>query len=117
MVGIDGVPAHQAKLTFAMARHAVVDIAHVFNTSPHDPPLDRLPPHELARLRANLSSHGISAQDGSNDDEKLLALRRMYEPYVHALSIYLLMPLPGWQLAAQSADNWQTSAWGRVTHA
>lgn len=116
MVGVDGVPAHQAKLTFAMARHAVVDIAHVFNTSPHEPHQDRLPAQELSGLRASLSAHGISLPGGSSNDEKLRAFRRMYEPYVHALSVYLLMPLPDWQLGSQSADNWQTSAWGRVTH-
>jgi hypothetical protein len=115
MVGVDGVPEHQAKLTFAIARHAVVDIAHVFNTSPHDPHRDRLPPVELARLREFLASHGISVQSGSAADEKLQSLRRMYEPYVHALSTYLLMPLPGWQIGTQSSDNWQTSAWGRVS--
>jgi hypothetical protein len=92
-----------------------VDIAHVFNTSPHDPHRDRLPPVELARLREFLASHGISAQSGSAADEKLHGLRRMYEPYVHALSTYLLMPLPGWQIGSQSSDNWQTSAWGRVS--
>jgi hypothetical protein len=115
MVGIDGVPEHQAKLTFAIARHAVVDIAHVFNTSPHEPHRDRLPPDELARLRGNLASHGISLQSGHAADERLRSLRHMYEPYVHSLSTYLLMPLPGWQIA-QSSDNWQTSAWGRVSH-
>ena len=116
MVGIDGVPEHQAKLTFAIARHAVVDIAHVFNTSPHEPHRDRLPPEELARLRRNLASHGISVQSGHAADERLRSLRHMYEPYVHALSTYLLMPLPGWQIGPQSSDNWQTSAWERVTH-
>src|SRR5216117_782652 len=34
MVGIDGTPAHQAQLTFAIARHAVADLSHVFNTKP-----------------------------------------------------------------------------------
>jgi hypothetical protein len=116
MVGVDGVPEYQARLTFAMARHAVVDIAHVFNTSPHEPHLDRLPPNELGRLRDILASHGISTQSGKTADDKLRALRRMYEPYVHALSTYLLMPLPGWHIPSQSSDNWQTSAWGRVSH-
>ena len=38
MVGIDGVPKWQAQLTFKMARHALVDISQIFNTSPlqHD---------------------------------------------------------------------------------
>jgi hypothetical protein len=115
MVGVDGVPEHQAKLTFAIARHAVVDLAHVFNTSPHEPHRDRLPPAELALLRDNLSAHGISVQSDNAADEKLRTLRHMYEPYIHALSTYLLMPLPGWQIA-QSSDNWQTSAWGRISH-
>src|SRR5581483_11830428 len=79
MVGIDGVPEHQAKLTFAIARHAVVDIAHVFNTSPHSPHQDRLPAEELARLREGLSSHGIVLRSGRANDEKLHALRHMYE--------------------------------------
>jgi Ion channel len=116
MVGIEGVPEHQAKLTFAIARHAVVDIAHVFNTSPHELHRDRLPADELARLRENLATHGISVQSGHAADEKLRALRHMYEPYVHSLSTYLLMPLPGWQIGSQSSDNWQTSAWERVSH-
>src|SRR5712672_2868204 len=38
MIGVDGIHADQAKLTFAMARHAVVDLAQVVNAeySPHD---------------------------------------------------------------------------------
>src|SRR5437867_5300295 len=50
MVGIDGVPAHQAQLTFAIARHAVVDLAHVFNTKPNMPHYDRLSPGEFAHM-------------------------------------------------------------------
>src|SRR2546427_10392492 len=55
IVGIDGTPARQAQLTFAMARHAVADLAHVFNTVPHPPVPDRLPATELDRVRRNLA--------------------------------------------------------------
>jgi len=116
MVGIDGVPAHQAQLTFAIARHAVVDLAHVFNTKPHMPHYDRLSPGEFARMRNNLSVRGILVENGDGAVERLEKLRAMYEPYVHALSEYLLMPLPQWEVAAKSADNWQTSAWERIAH-
>jgi hypothetical protein len=116
MVGIDGTPAHQAKFTFAIARHAVVDLAHVFNTTPHAPPQDRLPSSDLERMRVNLRSRGITFQDGADTEERLRVLRRMYEPYVHALSEYLLMTLPDWEHSAESADNWQTSAWERIAH-
>ena len=116
MVGIDGTPAHQAQLTFAIARHAVADLSHVFNTKPQSPPKDRLPPEELGRMRSNLGRNGIFLQDGDAAVQKLNTLRRMYEPYVHALSEYLLMPLPSWEVALRSADNWQTSAWERIAH-
>lgn len=116
MVGIDGTPAHQAQLTFAIARHAVADLSHVFNTKPQSPPKDRLPPEELGRMRSNLGRNGIFLQDGDAAVQKLNTLRRMYEPYVHALSEYLLMPLPSWEVASRSADNWQTSAWERIAH-
>src|SRR5262249_19055380 len=117
MSGVEAAPVHQAKLTFAIARHAVVDLAQVFGTTPHDPHYDRLPPAEFARMRDNLQAHGISLRSSSECHDRLLTLRNMYEPYVHALSEYLLMPLPGWQIADRSsADNWQTSAWERVTH-
>jgi Ion channel len=116
MVGVDGTPGHQARLTFAIARHAVVDLANVFNTKPRNPPADRLPADELARMRGKLRIRGIVLEDGDAAARKLNKLRHMYEPYVYALSEYLLMPLPSWEIAAEAADNWQTSAWERIAH-
>jgi hypothetical protein len=31
----------------------------------------------------------------------------MYEPYAHALSVFLLMPLPDWIPPEGARDNWQ----------
>src|SRR5262249_61646917 len=86
MVGVEGVPAYQAKLTFAIARHAVVDIAHVFNTSPHDPHEDRLPPIELLRLQNYLASRRIFLQSARTPEKNPRTLRHMNKPVVHALS-------------------------------
>jgi hypothetical protein len=116
IVGVEGTSAHQAQFTFAIARHAVVDLASVFNTKPHNPSQDRLPANELARLRGNLRMQGILLRDGDAAAEKLNKLRNMYEPYVNALSEYLLMSLPAWEASSKSADNWQTSAWERIAH-
>jgi hypothetical protein len=116
IVGIEGTPAHQAQFTFAIARHAVVDLANVFNTEPHSPPRDRLPANELNRMRGNLRLQGILLTDGDGAVEKLNKLRNMYEPYVHALSEHLLMSLPAWETSARAADNWQRSAWERIAH-
>ena len=110
-----GVPARQAKLTFAMARHAVADLAQVFNTPPRAPVPDRLSPGELTRLRAALAAAGINLREGAAADERLSGLRQMYEPYVNALADYLLVTVPAWMPPAEAFDNWQTSAWGRIS--
>jgi hypothetical protein len=115
IAGIDGSPARQARLTFAMARHAVADLAQIFNTPPRAPVPDRLVSAQLARLRADLAAAGIGLSDGPAVDEKLSSLREMYEPYVNALAEYLLVTLPPWAPAAEAIDNWQTSAWGRIS--
>lgn len=111
MVGIDGIPKWQAQLTFKMARHAIVDIAQIFNTSPVKHDGARLPQNDLATLRLILSECGVALRDESGDDATLDELRAMYEPYTAVLSRYLMMPLPGWLPKARASDNWQTSAW------
>ena len=111
MVGIDGLPKWQAQLTFKMARHAIVDIAQIFNTSPLKHDARRLPNEDLARLRSILSDSGVMMSSEPGDDGTLLDLRAMYEPYVEVLSRYLMMPLPGWLPKPRATDNWQTSAW------
>jgi hypothetical protein len=117
MVGMDGASKRQARLTFAMARHAVVDLAQIFNTPPREPVPDRLPAEDLMRLRATLAAAGVRLVEGVAADEKLSALRHMYEPYVGPLADFLLLPLPRWDPKADAFDNWQTSRWGRISAA
>jgi hypothetical protein len=111
MVGIDGIPKWQAQLTFKMARHAVVDIAQVFNTSPVNKDGARLGPEDLLTLRRILSEVGVELRNEDGDETTLAELRAMYEPYTDVLSRYLMMPLPGWLPKERASDNWQTSAW------
>ena len=115
IVGIEGAPTRQAKLTFAVARHAVVDLAQIFNTPPRMPEPDRLPPPDTARLYALLAAAGIRLRAGGETERKLTELRRMYEPYVNALANHLLMPVPTWIVPTETFDNWQTSAWERIS--
>jgi hypothetical protein len=115
MVGMEGAPRRQAQLTFAMARHAVVDLAQIFNTPPREPIPDRLPPAELKRMRAVLAAAGVRLADGAAADQRLSELRRMYEPFVSPLADFLFIPLPSWVPADEFFDNWQTSRWGRIS--
>ena len=108
----EGAVAWQARMTFAIARHAVVDLSQVLGASPTSGIQDRLPQAELEKLRADLKQAGIPLCSASEGTDRLRELERLYEPYVDALARRLLIPLPGWTRAEESvADNWQTSAW------
>jgi hypothetical protein len=111
LVGIDGVPISAARRTFAMARHAAVDLTQVFNAPPRTPESDRLPSSELVRLRGRLAAAEIHLREGADADQRLTELRQMYEPYLNALAAHLLVSLPSWIPALERLDNWQTTAW------
>ena len=113
MVGVDGAPTWQAQLTFAMARHTVVDLSQIFNSSPRQWEDGRLSADDLARLRRSLAADNVPLREGADADERLAQLRRMYEPYVTSLAAHLAMPLPHWIHEKDAVDNWQTSAWER----
>jgi hypothetical protein len=113
MVGIEGASEKQAELTFAIARHAVVDLSQVFGTAPAQLPHDRLPGEQLRHIRDILAQHGLKLRDGDDADRRLHELRRMYEPYIHALAAYLNQTLPPWIPQKKGKDNWQTTAWGQ----
>ena len=113
IAGIRDVDPYQAQLTFAMARHAVVDLALVFNTPPRGGDPDRLPDADLERLRQALADAGLVRSDGKSSAEKIKRLRGMYEPFLHGLSEFLLFAIPPVIAGPGRVDNWQTSAWMR----
>lgn len=115
IVGVDGTPAQQAQLTFAMARHAVVDLSQIFNKPPVAPKVDRLSKTDLELMRELLGAAGVSLRQGEEANQKLTELRRSYEPYVNALAQHLFITLPPWFPSMNRADNWQTSAWERIS--
>jgi hypothetical protein len=113
IAGADGPDRYQARLTFAMARHAAVDLGLVFETPPLPPQPDRLPEADRAQLWASLREAGLAVQDGPAPGQALTELRRLYEPFVNALARHFVFALPPFQPAKPPVDNWQTSAWMR----
>ena len=111
IAGVNDGPTRQAQLTFAMARHAVADLAQIFARS-RQPVLvpDRLPASDLSALRDILGKAGIALKDGVAE-QKLRDLRQMYEPHVQRLSKHLLMSLPPWLPLTRTPDIWQMTAW------
>ncbi|HEY7293556.1 MAG TPA: ion channel [Dehalococcoidia bacterium] len=109
--GIEGIPVRPARLTFAIARHAAVDLCQVMALEPRASYPDRLPAEQLADVCSVLAAAGVPRHPASESATKLLRLRGSYEPYVHALSERLLMPLPAWIAPAAAKDDWIASAW------
>ena len=111
MAGVDGGPARQAQLTFAMARHAVVDLAQASGVAPRAPDPDRLPPESFRSLRSHLAQHGVRLKEGAVAETTRAALRGLYEPYVASMASRLRLTLPPWRSPVDETDNWRTSAW------
>ncbi|HUS18750.1 MAG TPA: hypothetical protein VMZ25_03795, partial [Terriglobales bacterium] len=114
MVGVEGADQRQARFTFAIARHTVVDLSQIFYIKPLRKECKRLSPEELADLKISLRAAGIPLAEGPAADRKLTEIRAMYEPFLMALSEFLVLPLPRWNVSGRDRDNWQTSAWGRT---
>lgn len=101
----------QAELTFAMARHAVVDMSQVLGLPPDSGAPDRLQNAEVDVLRALLNDRGIQLPSTPEAQAKFTELRGLYEPYVTSLARFLYISLPPWVESHEKVDNWQTSAW------
>jgi hypothetical protein len=111
--GGGGAATWQAQLTFAMARHVVVDLAQILRASPHPPVPERLSPADFERLTKAVRRAGLQLDRGPEIAECITELRAMYEPFVNGLAEWLMLRLPGW-FASGGIDNWRTSAWGRI---
>ena len=106
IAGVRGHEARQAQLTFAMARHALVDLAQVFLLTPAQNVPDRLPPERYEQLYTLLCQSGVSVCRDGQSYERLRNLRALYEGYAVSLSDHLCMPLPPWISEQPHKDNW-----------
>ncbi|MGD0909370.1 MAG: potassium channel family protein [Candidatus Acidiferrales bacterium] len=111
----EGTAKWQSQLTFAIARHAVVDLAEVLRVPATAITKDRLPPEDVVQVRNLLVECRPASRCGEAGDQKLIKLREMYEPYLAGLSKRLLMPLPSWGVGTTFVENWKRSAWGRIS--
>ena len=117
ITGIDGIHPGQARLTFAMARHAAVDLAQVVNARYDPKALDRMPEADYQALRETLAAAGLRLRSTEEARLKLAKLRSMYEPYLHSTAVNLMVALPPWRHPSKMRDNWQAGPWDRMIQA
>ena len=119
---VEGPASRQAQLTFAIARHTVVDLCHVFSIDrsvarlAEDPSRDRLSPERFERLCGVMTSAGIRLCSGQRTAERLTSIRHLYEPQVGALSDHMCLSLPLWISDPKSTDQWRHVATLRSDH-
>jgi hypothetical protein len=119
---IEGVTTRQAQLTFAMARHALIDLGHVFHVErmaamhlelERGEEEDRLSPAAFNRLCEALGEIELRLCGDPESMRRLVKIRKLYEPHAQALADYLRMPLPLWVPEPKPdsrPDQWKTVA-------
>jgi hypothetical protein len=110
---VPGVASRQAQLTFAMARHALVDLGHVFHLEKCEAAWrarggpKRLPPEHYDLVCDTMQQAGLRLCGDPEAPARLHALRALYEPEAQALADYLGMSLPGWIPEPRAKDQWK----------
>ncbi len=114
---IEGPASRQAQLTFAMARHALVDLGHVFHLEEKEAEwlergkTERLPADVFDRLCDALGDIELRLCGDPASMQRLTEIRQLYEPHAQALSDYLKMPLPQWVAEPKKKkDQWKMVA-------
>ena len=108
-------PGRQAKLTFAMARHAIIDLTLILNQPPIRPTPERMTERERPRILQAFTDAGLPMQ-GDTALAEFARMRDMYEPYLFALGLFLAVEIPRWSPNEEMLDNWESSAWERTSH-
>ncbi len=113
LTGFRGVRTFSARMTFAMARLATVELCRVFQVKLLTGEPDRLPPEQFTEMQNSLADAGLVFSDEGSAEERLAAFRATYEPFLFALSHHFLLRLPTW-LPEDSPDNWHRSFRGKT---
>lgn len=111
VASVMGSPEPFARRTFAMARHAVVDLTQVYGLTPRVHGMPRVRPEHIEAMRSKYHGDVGRLRDPDEGAELLDEIVRGYQPYVDALSEHLLMPLPPVEAEEEPEDNWQRSPW------
>jgi hypothetical protein len=111
---VPGAASRQAQLTFAMARHTLVDLGHVFHLEKREKAWlargggpERLPPQSFNLLCDSMVEAGLRLCGDPQASARLHALRALYEPHAAALGDYLGLSLPGWVPEPRAKDQWK----------
>ena len=105
--GVDSIPTSQARLTFAIARHAAVDLSQILSAPPRTSP--RLASATADSIVAAFEKAGLTFPSPADTARRLEHYRALYEPYVAAIAHEVSMDLPSWTRDTPRRDNWEAT--------
>ena len=119
LVGVTDMKPLQARMTFSMARHVVVEMGRSLHVAPdreaRRPIPERLSHETFEEMERLFAACDLGWSGGPSAEETLMALRATYEPLLHGLANYLVIPLPPWVAAADDgADHWEQGRRGSI---
>lgn len=115
LIGVEVVRPLQARMTFAMARHVVIEIARSLGVSTNQSTEgSRLSHEDFEKLMACFAEANLSWNGGPEAEQTLSAIRATYEPVCAALGQFLLIPLPGWIPSDNTPDHWDRGPRGII---
>jgi hypothetical protein len=112
---VEGPSTRQAQLTFAIGRHTLVDIGHVFQQEKNEQYLrenlpERLDDETYSRLCDVIGQAGFKLCGDLEARDRLRAIRALYEPHAFAMAQFLRLDLPKWAPAPPNMmgkkDQW-----------
>ena len=110
---LEGEPVRQAQLTFAMGRHVLIDIGHVFKINHNlvvERSQDRLPDDIFRKLCDSLTGMHLKLCSGNDARQRLKQIRELYEPSAELIAGYMHLSLPRFLPGAVKHDAWKTIA-------
>jgi hypothetical protein len=69
----------------------------------------------LSDLAALLEEAGVGIEVDGTSEGRFAKIRATYEPYLEALSVRLLMPIPPLVPGDTGHDNWRASPWEMIS--
>lgn len=115
LVGVEDIKPLQARMTFAMARQVVLEMARSLGVSaPKKSESERLTEADYAKMITIFEEVGLRWNGGPGSPETLSAIRATYEPLAQGLGAYLLIPLPGWVASENASDHWERGPRGII---
>jgi hypothetical protein len=114
LVGIEGARPLQARMTFAILRQVVVEMARSLKITAARSVAPALDLEAYKSMLTMFAAAEVPWKTGTEVEDTLAAIRATYAPLLLGLADYLLIPLPALTPLEDTADHWDQGPRGLI---